>query len=320
MQPDVEVSMTDITRIAIIGAGVMGHGIGQEFARAGYQVTLHRQSEQGLRQSLAWVERNLDEFVEWGLLAAGDVPSILARIHTATSIAEAVAGADLVIEAVVENLELKRQIFAEMDRLAPPHTILASNTSSIMPSDLASATQRPDRVLVAHFSYPPHLIPLVEIVRGAATSDETVERVRTAVERAGKQPIVLQKEATGFIINRMQAALQREALRIVADGIATAQDVDTAVTASFGRRLGVVGPLEMVEVQDGWDITRQIHEYILPYLDASAEPSPLILERMERGEIGPKSGRGFYSWTPASVDAWNRQLNEALIRFLLPDA
>jgi len=310
----------EIKRIAIIGAGLMGHGIGGEFARAGYDVALYRRTEAGLTESLANVRRNLDEFVEWGLLPAGDVSSILARIRTTSSLSEALAGADLAIEAVVEDLDLKREIFAEMDRLAPPHTILASNTSSIMPSALATATRRPDRVLVAHFSYPPHLIPLVELVRGAETSDETVAAVKAAVESAGKQPVVLQKEATGFIINRMQAALQREALRIVADGIATAEDVDTATTASFGRRLGVMGPIEMVEVQDGWDITRQIHEYILPYLDASIEPSPVVLERIERGEIGPKSGQGFYSWTPAKVDAWNRRLNQALIQFLLTDS
>ena len=309
--------MNNIGQIAIIGAGTMGHGIGQEFARAGYDVMLYRRTEGGIQEAVANIERNLAEFVEWGLITADDVRGTLGRIQATTSLQEAVADVDLAIEAVVEDLDLKRRVFRELDRLCPPHTILASNTSSLMPSTLAAATERPDRVLVAHFSYPPHLIPLVEIVRGELTSDETVNAVYKAVKKAGKSPIVVQKEAMGFIINRMQAALQREALYIVAQGIASAQDVDTAVKESFGRRLGVVGPIEMVEVQDGWDVTRQIHEYILPDLDASREPSPLILEMIARGEIGPKAGKGFYEWTAESVEAWNSRLSTALAGFLM---
>ena len=297
----------------------MGHGIGQEFARAGFDVALYRRSADGLDQALANIRRNLDEFAAWGLLDAGDVAPILSRIRTTTSLADALTDTDLAIEAVPENLELKERLFAEMDRLSPPHTILASNTSSIMPTTLGGATRRPGQVLVAHFSYPPHLIPLVEIVRGRETTDETVNSVYDAVARAGKSPIILQREATGFIINRMQAALQREALNIVAQGIASAQDVDAAVKASFGRRLGVAGPIEMVEVQDGWDITRQIHDYILPYLDTSTSASPMILDQVALGQLGPKTGRGFYEWTQDKVDAWNRALNEALIRFLVAD-
>ena len=311
--------MTEIKRIAIIGAGTMGHGIAQEFARAGYAVMLYRRTEEGIQEAVANIERNLAEFVEWGLITADDVRGTLGRIQATTSLQEAVADVDLAIEAVVEDLDLKRRVFRELDRLCPPHTILASNTSSLMPSTLAAATERPDRVLVAHFSYPPHLIPLVEIVRGELTSDETVNAVYKAVKKAGKSPIVVQKEAMGFIINRMQAALQREALYIVAQGIASAQDVDTAVKESFGRRLGVVGPIEMVEVQDGWDVTRQIHEYILPDLDASREPSPLILEMIARGEIGPKAGKGFYEWTAESVEAWNSRLSTALAGFLVSE-
>lgn len=308
--------MNEIRDVAIIGAGVMGHGIGLELARAGYRVTLYRRTKQGIEEALASVHRSLAELVDWGPVTEGEKDEILGRIRGTTSLEDAAAGADLAIEAVPENLELKQQIFRQLDRLCPKHAILASNTSSLMPTTLAAVTHRPERVLVAHFSYPPHLIPLVEIVRGEGTSDATVTAVYDAVKRAGKSPIIIQKEVMGFIINRLQVALQREALHLVARGVATAQDVDIAVKQSFGRRLGVVGPIEMVEVQDGWDITRQIHEYILPDLDDSKSPSPAILERVQQKELGPKTGRGFYNWTPETVQAWTRRLNAALARFL----
>lgn len=305
-----------ISRIAVIGAGTMGHGIGQEMAHAGYEVILYRRTEEKLEHARQMILRNLRQMAEWGLCPVADIELTMGRIEFTTSMERAARDADLAIEAVVEDLELKKRVFADLDRLCPEHTILASNTSSLMPSLLAEATRRPDRVLVAHFSFPPHLIPLVEIVRGRDTSDEAVQAVYEAVKVAGKSPVLVQREAMGFIINRMQAALQREALYIVEQGIASAQDVDTAVKESFGRRLGVVGPLEMVEVQDGWDITWQIHSYILPHISASKEPSPLIKQKVERGELGPKAGQGFYSWTDEAVEVWRTKLESALAGFL----
>lgn len=302
--------------ITVVGAGTMGHGIGQEFARAGFDVVLYGRSEERLMQSKRLIERNLREMVEWELLPAGEIEPTLERIRLSTDLSDAAGNADLVIEAVPEDLELKQRLFAELDRICPPKTILGSNTSSIMPSMLAKATQRPDRVLVVHFFYPPHLMPLVELVRSPDTSDATLEAAYHAVKAAGKSPVIVQKEALGFIANRIQAAIQREALYIVAQGIASAQDVDTAVKQSFGRRLGVAGPIEMVEVQDGWDITWQIHSFILPDLDASKTPSPLIKKKIEANELGPKTGKGFYEWTPESVEAWRKRLFNALARWM----
>ncbi|MCJ7625964.1 MAG: 3-hydroxyacyl-CoA dehydrogenase NAD-binding domain-containing protein, partial [Anaerolineaceae bacterium] len=218
-----------------------------------------------------------------------------------------------------EKLEVKQYIFKQLDAHCPKHTILASNTSSLMPSSLASATNRKDKVLVLHYFYPPHLMPLVEIVRSEFTSDETTEMVYKTVLKAGKKPIIAQKEALGFIANRMQIALLREALYIIDQGIATAEDIDIAVKYGFGRRLAFVGPVELAEVQDGWDVMAQIERYILPDLDNSVEPNPLIQKKVECGEIGPKTGKGFYQWTPESEDAFVRNLYRSLAQFVKRD-
>jgi 3-hydroxybutyryl-CoA dehydrogenase len=294
----------------------MGRGIAQDFARAGYEVTLHDISSDNLSQARENIARSLADQAQWGLFPHSEIEAALARIVTTTSLPEAACEADLIIEAVFEDLALKRDVFRDLDRLCPPRTILASNTSSYMPSLLAAATQRPDRVLVVHYFYPPPLMPVVELVRAATTSDDTLRVVYDAVKSTGKSPIVVQREVPGFIANRMQAALLREALSIVAQGIATAQDVDTAVKQGFGRRLAIKGPIEMAEVQDGWDVIQTIAQAIQPDLDTSASPSPIIAERIERGELGPRTGKGFYEWPAGAKDEWEKTLFTSLASFI----
>jgi 3-hydroxybutyryl-CoA dehydrogenase len=234
-------------RIAIIGVGTMGHGIASDFARGGFEVAVCDISAGRLAQALVQIEQGLEEFVSWDLLPPAEVQATMARIRTTTSIEEAAGDAELVIETVFEDLALKQEVFRQLDQVCPADTILASNTSSFMPSLLAPATNRPEQVVVAHFFYPPPLMPLVEVVRGSQTTDETVQAVYRTLQAAGKSPIIIQKEAMGFLANRLQLALLREALYIVEQGIASAQDVDTAVYQSFGRRLAVAGPLQMGE-------------------------------------------------------------------------
>jgi 3-hydroxybutyryl-CoA dehydrogenase len=298
----------------------MGHGIGLEFARVGYEVVLQARTEKTLQQAQEKIQHKLGEMAEWGLVSPGEIPSIIKRIRTTTSLEEAAADADLVVEAVIEVLERKQEVLRDLDDICPERTVLASTTSGLMPTSLASATQRPDRVVVAHFSYPPHLIPLVEIVRGERTSDETVQVIYDVVKSAGKHPIILQKEATGFVMNRMQFALIHEALSIVDQGIASAQDVDIAVKESFGRRFGVAGPLEMVEIMDGWDALLRAMKYMLPELDRSSEPPQLLEEMVQQGKLGAKWGAdGFYEWTPESTATWSRRLESYLAGFLRSD-
>lgn len=288
---------SDLQRISVIGAGTMGHGIALDFARAGCAVTLCDSSASALERAR---ER----------ISAADA-SALTRIHTCASLADA-AEADLVIEAVYEDLALKQSIFAELDRLCPPRTILASNTSSIMPSLLASVTRRPENVLVAHYFYPPALLPLVELVCSPQTSEDVLQSVRAALVCAGKTPVVVRKETPGFIANRLQNALLREALYLVEQGIASPQDIDLAVTKSFGRRLAVKGPLETAEVQDGWDVIQVIHQTILPTLADSPAPSPVLAKQIRLGALGAKTGKGFYDWADGAQERWEQELFAAL--------
>ena len=308
-------SAAEIKKITVIGPGMMGHAIAQEFASAGYAVMLCGRSDERLKQALQKIERNLKELVEWDIIAGDEVKPALDRIETTTELKAAGAVADLIVESIIEDLEVKQELFAELDGICPPHTILASNTSSLLPTDLGAATRRPDRVLIAHYFNPPYLMPLVEIVRGKSTSDESVNAVYNLMKAMGKSPIICQKEALGFIANRLQLVLWREAFNIVQRGIASPQDVDLAVKNSFGRRLGTVGPFELYEYIDGYDLTLQCEKYILPDMDTSREPYPLLLEKVQKGELGAKTGKGFYEWTPEFTEAWRKKIIKALVHF-----
>ena len=198
-----------------------------------------------------------------------------------------------------------------MDELCPERTILASNTSSLLPSKLASATRRPDKVLVTHYFNPPHLLPLVEVVRGDKTSDETVNTVYDLLTRVGKSPVIIQKEVPGFVGNRLQAALFREAISLVAKGVASPQDVDMVIKSGFGRRLATAGVFEVWELA-GWDLILTIAENLQPELESSPTVSPLLRERVERGELGTKTGKGFYEWTPDSAESLRERIAQVL--------
>lgn len=298
-------------RIAVIGAGLMGHGIALELAAHGYDVALHDRDPAMLERARGSIAEGLAQLAEIGRItpdAAAEAPT---RIAMGTNARAAVEHADLVIEAVSEDLELKRGLFRDLDAWAPPHAILASNSSSFMPSLLAAATRRPGRVLVAHYFNPPHLLPLVELVRGEETSDATIETMRALYRGIGKRPAVVQREAPGFVGNRLQMALLREALAIVEAGIATPEDVDTIITSSFGRRLAVAGVFEVFEAA-GWDLTLAVAEQLFPAIDRSTEPPRSLRAKVARGELGLKAGKGFYEWTPEEGEALRRRIGEGL--------
>jgi 3-hydroxybutyryl-CoA dehydrogenase len=304
--------MRELRRVAVVGAGLMGHGIAQEFAVAGYDVRLNDTTTEQLERALAHVERNLAMMVDAGVVTRAQAAAAPGRLHPTTSLEQAAADADVVVEAVFENLELKRRIFGDLDRFAPPHAILASNTSSYMPSKLATATRRPEQVIVAHYFNPPHLLPLVELVRSRDTSDDTLATMHALYTQMGKRPVVVRKEAPGFIANRLQMALLREALHIAESGIASPEDVDTVIHNSFGRRLATAGTFELHELI-GLDLGLAVAEEIMPDLNTSREPSPLLYEMVERGTLGVKTGRGFYEWTPESAEALRLRVARALL-------
>ena len=301
----------NIEMITIVGAGLMGHGIAQEFAVAGYQVTLHDLSHEILEKALRNIQRNLDMLVDLGLVSDQRARSAPGKVHLSTSLSEAVAAADMVIENVTEDLDVKTGVFGALDKVCPPHTILASNSSSFMPSEMASATGRPDKVLVTHYFNPPYLLPLVEIVRSGNTSDETVSTVYELMLRIGKRPAIVQKEVPGFIGNRLQAALIRECLSIVEKGIASAEDVDIVVKNGFGRRLAVAGPIEVFDI-GGWDVIYGMRQ-LFHDIESSPGLSRLVADMVERGELGAKAGKGFYDWTPESAEEVRRRIARGLV-------
>lgn len=306
-------NLSDIKRIAVVGAGLMGHGIAQEFALAGYEVYMQDLTEEKLQQATDNIRKNLAMLRKVGLVTEGKDEDILVNIHCATQLEEAVQNADVVFEAVLENLELKEKLFQKLDSLCPERTILASNTSTILPGKLAAETKRPDKVLVTHYYNPPYLLPLVEIVRGKETSDDTVSIMTSLLKSVGKKPALIRKEVPGFIGNRLQVALAREALSIVQNGIASPQDVDAVIKNSFGRRLAVAGVFEVFDMA-GWDTCLAIASYLMPEIDSSLDTISLLKEKVQAGELGVKTGKGFYEWAPESMEKVKNKIARALVR------
>ena len=308
----------NIKNIAVIGAGLMGHGIAQEFACAGYRVHLHDITEQQLNNARVQIGKNLTLLAENAVIEEISISATLQRIHTTTDLTAAAKTADFVVEAVSENLPLKQQIFEELDSLCQPHTILASNTTALMPSQIGVNTKRTDRILNTHYFNPPYLIPLVELIRSPDTSDETVSVTFDLLTAIGKTPAIIDKEALGFVGPRLQAALIREAFAIVEQGIASAETVDLVVRNSFGRRLSVAGPFEVFELA-GWDLVLAAFEELYKDLNSSPDINPLLREMVESGKLGVKSGEGFYQWTDERQQALRNRMSQTLIRAIQHD-
>ena len=302
----------DIKRIAVVGAGLMGHGIAQEFATAGYDVRLTSRSQASLDRAVGQIKDNLGRLIALGVVDEAQVAGVEARLRTCVDFADAVGDADLVIEAVYEDLSLKQRVFKRLDRICPDRTILASTTSTFPATQIATATSRPDRALVAHYINPPYLVPLVELVPGEGTSEETLTAVRELLADLGKQPVVLRKEVPGFISVRLQAALLREALSLVQSGAAAPEDVDTVIKTSLGRRWAVAGVFEVLDLA-GWDVVSDISSWLFPKLESSGEPPPVLREKVERQEFGVKSNKGFYEWTPQSAEELRQRIARALV-------
>jgi len=302
-----------IKRIAVMGVGMMGHSISQEFAQNGYQVVLVGRRQNKLEASLYQIEQNLIEIAELALIHSDDIKPALDRIQITTSIPEGVGDADLIIEAIIEDLYQKCDVLRQIETECPLHTIIASNTSSIMPSLLADTFEHPERFLVARYFNPPHLMPLVEIVPSPKTDAMVMDKIYNLYRKLGKKPIKCLKEAPGFIANRIQFVIWREAFNIVQKGIATPQEVDMAVKYSFGRRFGVAGPFEIYEHNDGYDLTLQCEKYMLPDMDTSQHHYRQLLEKVSKGELGAKSGKGFYDWTDSFTRNWRSRMYQCLV-------
>jgi 3-hydroxybutyryl-CoA dehydrogenase len=296
--------------VAIVGAGLMGHGIGQVFARAGHQVVLTDPAPDVLAQAIPRVEQNLRAE---GVDAAG----VIRNLSTQADLRQAVSRADLVIEAAPEKLELKHRIFAEVEAAAPAHAILASNTSVIPITRIGErlGAEARGRLVGTHWWNPPHLIPLVEVVRSEHTHIDVFEQTCAWLAAVGKAPVKVHRDVAGFIGNRLQHALWREAIALVADGVCDAEAIDTVVKNSFGLRMPVLGPMENADLV-GLELTRDVHRVLFPDLHDDRAPSPLLDRLIAQGHAGMRSGQGLRAWTPASADAVRQALSSHLVRML----
>lgn len=298
--------------ISIIGAGLMGHGIAQVFASHGHNVLLYDLRDDLLATARDNIRANLHLMAQHGICPPDAADAALARIRTSTNLEETVADADFILEAVVENMELKQDIFRRLDAMSRPQTVLASNTSVMSITEIASKAARRERIVGTHFWNPPYLIPLVEVVQGGDTSEATVAFTMRLLEAAGKAPIHCRKDVPGFVANRMQHALWREAIHIVEQGIADPATVDKAVRLSFGMRLPALGPMENADMV-GLDLTRSIHDYILKDLCNDTRPSKRLDELVNSGKLGFKSGEGLQRWDDERIAASRRHLQEYLL-------
>ncbi|MCY3896263.1 MAG: 3-hydroxyacyl-CoA dehydrogenase NAD-binding domain-containing protein [Chloroflexi bacterium] len=305
-------------RAAVIGAGRMGHGIALEAARGGYQVAIHDVQPGRAQTAIAEAEADAHDLVSAGLVQTSDIPTIVGRLTAAADLEGAAADVDVVFEAVAEDLDVKRSVFARLDGAAPPTALLLSNTSSLAISDIAAACQRPERVALAHWILPPHLIPAVEVAPGPRTSPATIEAVRDLLERLGKWPVVLEREMPGYLINRLQFALLREAMDLVGQGVASAEEVDRAVRGSIARRMPVMGLFGQADLA-GLDVYRQIFRYLAADLSTIDGPPAALDAAVAAGRTGAAVGQGFYTWTEDQRHEALRRRNTELIRLLRAD-
>ncbi len=292
----------------------MGHGIAQVFASRGNEVTLTDTEDQILDQAIRNIRSNLSFLAQNGIGITEDVEHTIENIRVTTDLKGAVTGARFVVEAVSENLELKQGLFEKVEGFVAPTTILATNTSVISITEIAARIERKERVVGTHFWNPPYLVPLVEVVPGQYTSSEVVDYTFDLLKTVGKHPVKIKKDVPGFVGNRLQHALWREAISIVDQGIADAATVDEVIKNSFGIRLPVLAPLETADMV-GLDLTLQIHDYILAYIDRSTAPAPTLKQKVEDGELGFKTGKGFYEWNPTGIEQCRKRLVEHLIRW-----
>jgi len=305
-------------KVAVVGAGRMGHGIALEFARGGHAVGLYDLDARRLADALAEARRDVQDLVAADVLAPTEVAATLARITPSADLEHAVAGARFVNEAIAEDLAAKRDLFARLDRLCPPPAILASNTSSISISAIAEACTRPERVVLAHWVLPPHLVPVVEVAPGRRTDDVTVQATRSLLEALGKWPVYVKQDIPGYLLNRLQFALLREAFHLIEAGIVTPADLDRLIQGSLGRRMPVVGVMRQADLA-GLDVYNQIFKYLGPDLNASPAPPRILAQALADGRRGAVAGQGMYAWSAGEADTFIQRRNAWLVRLLRDD-
>lgn len=310
--------LADIKTICNLGCGTMGFGTAIAFAQHGYDVNMYGRKDASIERAMKNIHATLANMIDNGLITKADADALLPRIHGVTTLKDAAANADFVIESIAEDLGIKQATYKEMEEYLAPDVIFATNSSGLSPTAIASVLDHPERFVVAHFWNPPHLVPLVEVVPGAKTNQETVDITWQLMEKIGKKPVALLKEAPGFVGNRLQFALLREALHCVKEGIATAEAVDTICKYSIGRRLSTTGPIETADL-GGLDIFYNISAYLFADLADDTEGSPVMKKCVDAGNLGAKTGTGLYPWTPEALEKIKKTREAILIEWLKKD-
>jgi len=292
----------------------MGPGIAQVFAQAGHETDLVDIDEKALRKGMEVVTKNLQFFVETGILSERERLQTREKIRTSTNLGDSVSSADLIIEAVPENLDLKKSIFSKVEASTSKDSILASNTSSLSISEIAQATKNPTRVIGTHFLNPPHLVRIVEIVLGKETSPKTADEVMKLLTSCGKKPVVV-KDVPGFVHNRLICALMREAMFMAANDIASVESIDTIVKEAFGPRFPLIGIFGL-EDNVGLDVLHDVCNQVFPSLDDSNQVNSWLNDKIAKGNLGVKSGKGFYEWPEGSATRTRQQLTQKFVNIL----
>ncbi|MED3835836.1 3-hydroxyacyl-CoA dehydrogenase family protein [Peribacillus frigoritolerans] len=295
-----------IKKIAIIGSGVMGSGIAQSFAVSGYFVTINDIKEELLYHAQNRISENLSLLMEEGALTDREKQGALANITYSVDLEGAVRDADFIIEAIPEVIELKLNLYQQLEKIIKPDAIVASNTSTFPISQLMEKASFAERMVITHFFNPGHLVPLVEIVQHDETKPEIVKTTMDLMRKIGKSPILLKKEIAGFIANRLQTALMREAFYLLKEGVADAEDIDTAITAGPGFRWAFTGPIEIADF-GGLDTWQRVFDNVSPVLDQSKEAPDLIRDLVAEGKLGTKSGEGIFTYEESTV---SQKINE----------
>ena len=298
--------------VLVIGSGLMGCGIGAVAALAGRKVILTDRNEEIAQKGIGTAIDCIKELTDNGLAGPEQAEQAKALLSATADLAAACESADLVIEAIVENLPVKQALFCQLDSLLPVTVPILSNTSGLRITDISAGMQHPERTLTSHFWFPAHLVPLVEVVIGDHSDPAFAEPVRDELKRWGKAPVIVRKDLPGQLANRILQAIIREAVNIVEIGLATPEDVDTAVKMGMGIRFPVWGPLEHIEAV-GLDLGYNVQKTVLPGISGRTDPSPVLKEMVDRGDLGYKTGKGFYDWSVKDMDALANRRNRFII-------
>ncbi|WP_100397979.1 3-hydroxyacyl-CoA dehydrogenase family protein [Bacillus sp. FJAT-44742] len=305
-------------RVTVIGTGTMGHSIALSIAWASMPVTMYGVNRDDIEKGMKSIEEKVTLLIENDLLSEEGGEQIIRNITPSTELREALQDTTFVIEAAPEQLEFKQDLFRDMEIICSEEVILASNTSSLKPTDISQKLEFPDRMVVVHFWNPAHLLPLVEVVKGEHTTEQTVERAMSLLDYIGKKAIRVEKEVLGFVGNRLQYALFREAQYLYEEGVASIEDIDTAVHTSIGRRLGETGPFLTADM-GGLDVFSAISDYVFPDLSKDKKSLPNLQKLVSEGSYGQKSGKGYYRWDKDFHLSMSKNRDKELIRWMKKD-